>query len=52
MLRWALDLIDIEDRIALHERNSVLLVIAGCLVVLGLGDPVCEDHYFEGAEAC
>jgi hypothetical protein len=42
-LGQALDLLDVEHRVALHERNLALDIVA-ITVVLGLGDSVCVHH--------
>jgi len=38
--RQALDLLDIEDRVAIHERDRVFDVFAGLRILLGPGDGI------------
>jgi hypothetical protein len=44
MLWQSVDLLDVKDRIAFHERNGPFGILAGCRVGLGTNDLVGIDH--------
>src|ERR1700730_3813394 len=44
MLRQAVDLVDIENRVTLHERDGAFACFTGCLVGFGAGDFVGIDE--------